>query len=148
MLPRMDELAAVVFTSISLCRGVLWVNQTFEPCLSRVCDFLYLYLTKVQPKEPVIPLSQGELAKIAGASQAQMERCVQILKKEEVLATSRKQLAILDEKKIAGPLHAGACGKICEKKGRFPSVRGERFSVVWYAGIKKSPQGVTTHESL
>ena len=48
----------------------LWVNQTFEPCLSRVCDILYLYLTKVQPKEPVIPLSQGELAKIAGASQA------------------------------------------------------------------------------
>ena len=76
------------------------LNQTFEPCLSRVCDILYLYLTKVQPKEPVIPLSQGELAKIAGASQAQMERCVQILKKEEVLATSRKQLAILDEKKL------------------------------------------------
>ena len=76
------------------------LNQTFEPCLSRVCDILYLYLTKVQPKEPVIPLSKGELAKIAGASQAQMERCVQILKKEEVLATSRKQLAILDEKKL------------------------------------------------
>ncbi len=76
------------------------LNQTFEPCLSRVCDILYLYLTKVQPKEPVIPLSQGELAKIAGASQAQMERCVQILKKEEVLATSRKQLTILDDKKL------------------------------------------------
>ena len=78
----------------------LRVNQNFAPCLSRVCDILYLYLTKVQPKEPVIPLSQGELAKIAGASQAQMERCVQILKKEEVLATSRKQLTILDDKKL------------------------------------------------
>ena len=58
--------------------------------MSRVCDILYLYLTKVQPKEPVIPLSQGELAKIAGASQAQMERCVQILKKEEVLARTKE----------------------------------------------------------
>ena len=116
----------------------LWVNQTFEPCLSRVCDILYLYLTKVQPKEPVIPLSQGELAKIAGASQAQMERCVQILKKEEVLATSRKQLAILDEKNC-WPTARRACGKICEKKRRFPSCEGERFSVVWYAGDKEIP---------
>lgn len=114
------------------------LNQTFEPCLSRVCDILYLYLTKVQPKEPVIPLSQGELAKIAGASQAQMERCVQILKKEEVLATSRKQLAILDEKNC-WPTARRACGKICEKKRRFPSCEGERFSVVWYAGDKEIP---------
>lgn len=38
------------------------INQTFEPCLSRICDILYLYLIKVVPKEEQIPLSQAELA--------------------------------------------------------------------------------------
>lgn len=76
------------------------INQTFEPCLARICDILYLYLTKVQPAEPTIPLSQAELAKIAGASQAQMERSIKILKKEEILTTSRKRITILDEKKL------------------------------------------------
>lgn len=33
------------------------INQTFEPCLARICDILYLYLTKVNPSEPKIPLS-------------------------------------------------------------------------------------------
>ena len=76
------------------------INQTFEPCLARICDILYLYLTKVKPPEAIIPMSQAELAKIAGASQAQMERSIQILKKEEILSTSRKQIAIRDEKKL------------------------------------------------
>jgi len=44
------------------------INQTFEPCLARICDILYLYLTKVHP--------QSELASIAGASTAQMERSI------------------------------------------------------------------------
>ena len=116
----------------------LWVNQTFEPCLSRVCDILYLYLTKVQPKEPVIPLSQGELAKIAGASQAQMERCVQILKRKKCWpppGNSSPYWMI----KSCWPTARRACGKICEKKRRFPSCEGERFSVVWYAGDKEIP---------
>lgn len=76
------------------------INQTFEPCLSRICDILYLYLTKVHPLENRIPLSQAELAKIAGASQAQMERSIKILKKEEILDTSRKQIIILNENKL------------------------------------------------
>lgn len=76
------------------------INQTFEPCLARICDILYLYLTKVHPASQVIPLSQTELASIAGASQAQMERSIQILKKEEVLSTSRKQITILSIEKL------------------------------------------------
>ena len=36
-----------------------------------------------------------------------MERCVQILKKEGVLATSRKQLTILDEKKLLAHCTSG-----------------------------------------
>lgn len=76
------------------------INQTFEPCLSRICDILYLYMTKVKPESPVIPLSQTELAKIAGASQAQLERSIKILKKEEILTISRKQMHILSPKKL------------------------------------------------
>ena len=62
------------------------INQTFEPCLARICDILpmpaiifpilYLYLTKVHPLSAKIPLSQSELASIAGASTAQMERSI------------------------------------------------------------------------
>lgn len=76
------------------------INQTFEPCLARICDILYLYITKVYIGASIIPLSQGELASIAGASQAQLERSIRILKKEGVLDTSRKQIIILDAKKL------------------------------------------------
>ena len=68
------------------------INQTFEPCLARICDILYL--------SAKIPLSQSELASIAGASTAQMERSIRILKKEGILDTSRKQIEILDEEKL------------------------------------------------
>lgn len=54
------------------------LNQTFEPCLARICDILYL--TKVHPTEPVVPMSQVELARTAGVSQAQMERSLSLLR--------------------------------------------------------------------
>ena len=76
------------------------INQTFEPCLARICDILYLYLTKVHPSKSQIPLSQSELANIAGASQAQMERSIKILKKEGILDTSRKRITIMDPEKL------------------------------------------------
>lgn len=76
------------------------INQTFEPCLSRICDILYLYLIKVQLVRDQIPLSQAELAKIAGASRAQLERSIQILKKEEILTVSRRQILILNREKL------------------------------------------------
>lgn len=76
------------------------INQTFEPCLARICDILYLYLTKVHPSQMQIPLTQGELASIAGASQAQMERSIKILRKKGILDTSRKCITILEPKKL------------------------------------------------
>lgn len=76
------------------------INQTFEPCLARICDILYLYLIKVKPRNDIIPLSQAELAKIAGASRAQMERSIQILKKEEILTVSRGHLRITNREKL------------------------------------------------
>ena len=72
------------------------INQTFEPCLARICDILYLYLTK-STALCEIPLSQSELASIAGASTAQMERSISDPEKEGILDTSRKQIEILDE---------------------------------------------------
>lgn len=76
------------------------INQTFEPCLARICDILYLYLTKIQPEQMQIPLTQAELANIAGASQAQMERSLKILRKEGILDTSRKRMTVLDQNKL------------------------------------------------
>lgn len=76
------------------------INQTFEPCLSRICDILYLYLMKVHPNKDVIPMTQAELASIGGASQAQMERTIKFLKGESILSTSRKQIRILDKEKL------------------------------------------------
>lgn len=76
------------------------INQTFEPCLARICDILYLYLTKVYPESFKVPISQTELASIAGASVSQLERSVKILKKEGILDTSRKQIIILDKDKL------------------------------------------------
>lgn len=76
------------------------INQTFEPCLARICDILYLYLTKIRPSGDQITLSQAELASIAGASQSQMERSVQILRKEGIIDTSRKRITVLDSEKL------------------------------------------------
>lgn len=45
-------------------------------------------------------MSQAELANFAGASQAQLERSVKILKKEGVLDTSRKRITVLDSDKL------------------------------------------------
>lgn len=76
------------------------INQTFEPCLARICDILYLYLSKVHPSGSRIPLTQAELANIAGTSQAQMERSIRLLKNEGILDTSRKQIIIIDQEKL------------------------------------------------
>ena len=76
------------------------INQTFEPCLRRICDILYLYITKVEPKESKVPFTQAELASIAGASQSQMERSLKILKKEGIIETSRGQIKILNLYKL------------------------------------------------
>lgn len=76
------------------------INQTFEPCLARISDILYLYLTKVHPDSMKIVLTQSELASIAGASHSQMERAIKILKDDGILTTSRKQIIVLDQEKL------------------------------------------------
>lgn len=92
------------------------INQTFEPCLSRICDILYLYLVKVHPNQDAIPLTQSELASIAGASQAQMERTVKLLKEEGILSTSRKQIRILDKEKLLDYCTVGMRGNVQEEE--------------------------------
>lgn len=76
------------------------VNQTFEPCLSRICDILYLYLINVQPNEDKIPLTQSKLANLASASRAQMERSLKILRKEQTIETARGYIKVLNRKKL------------------------------------------------
>ncbi|MGJ8741966.1 helix-turn-helix domain-containing protein [Clostridium botulinum] len=76
------------------------VNQTFEPCLSRICDILYLYLIKVQPNEDKIPLTQSELANLASASRAQMERSLKILREEQIIETARGYIKVLNGEKL------------------------------------------------
>ena len=69
------------------------------------CDFIgYMFFDSInqtfEPMSEKIPLSQTELASIAGASHSQMERAIQILKKEEILQTSRRQIEIINSEKL------------------------------------------------
>lgn len=95
------------------------INQTFEPCLGRICDILYLYLIKVGAPHDRIPLSQAELASIAGASQTQMERSIKILRKEEILETSRKQMTILDRRKLLAHCTPGMQDNVANEVNAF-----------------------------
>ena len=70
------------------------INQTFEPCLARICDILYLYHTKVSPAGPDVPMTQAELARVAGASRAQMERSIRLLRETGAIETSRGHVRI------------------------------------------------------
>lgn len=104
MVQEHGELAGELFKENCDFIGYIFmdtINQTFEPCLSRICDILYLYLTKVKLVDgDIIPLTQSELASIGGVSQAQMERTIRFLKEKNILSTSRKQIHILDKEKM------------------------------------------------
>ncbi len=77
------------------------VNQAFEPCLARLADVLYLYVTKVNAAgSDVVTLTQSELAGFVGASQAQFERSLKILRKEGVIETARGSVTVLDRTKL------------------------------------------------
>ncbi len=81
------------------CIGYIFfdtINQTFEPCLTRLSDILYLYLTKIQPASNTVRLSQHELSELAGTSRAQTERCMKALRDEGVLETSRGKIYVID----------------------------------------------------
>ena len=70
------------------------------------------------------------------------------LKKGRSAGHLPKAAGYLGREKIAGPLHAGPAGKFVKKRGAFPLVRESAFPWCGMLGTKKSPQGVTTHESL
>lgn len=77
------------------------VNQAFEPCLSRLADILYLYVTKIETASGgVVALTQAELAGFAGASKAQFERSLQVLRKERAIETGRGSVTVLDREKL------------------------------------------------
>lgn len=72
------------------------INQTFEPCMARICDTLLLFLLKMNHHNCNIEISQQLLASIAGASQSQMERSLQVLRKAMAIETSRKNIRIIN----------------------------------------------------
>lgn len=76
------------------------INQAFEPCLARLSDIIYLYVTMVEPASDTVPLSQTELASFVGASQAQFERSLKILRKEGVITTARGRVTVIDRTKL------------------------------------------------
>lgn len=72
------------------------VSQAFNPCITRLCDVLYLYLVSTHIKDNIIELSQGFLSNIVGASRAQIERALKELRDEKILETSRNKITILN----------------------------------------------------
>lgn len=76
------------------------VNQAFEPCLVRLADVLYLYVTMVKPTSNVVMLSQLELAKFVGGSKAQFERSIQFLRRDGVIDTARGRVIVLDRSSL------------------------------------------------
>lgn len=83
------------------------VNQAFEPCLARLADIIYLYVTLVEPASDVVPLSQSEIAKFVGTSKAQFERSIKVLRKEGVIDTARGSLTVIDRSKLLGHCSLG-----------------------------------------
>lgn len=168
MLRRMDELAAVVFTSISLCRGVCGYRgllstlrcQSCFACPSGAfcriltesrnvspCSFQKVLFFSVLSGKRVTPLPGGagqDCRGLPGADGAVRAN----LKKGRSAGHLPKAAGYLGREKIAGPLHAGPAGKFVKKRGAFPLVRESVFPWCGMLGTKKSPQGVTTHESL
>lgn len=76
------------------------INQTFEPCLARICDILYLYLTKIHPLSAKIRCRSQNLPALRERPLPRWSARFRILKKEGILDTSRKQIEILDEEKL------------------------------------------------
>ena len=72
------------------------VSQAFNPCITRLCDVLYLYLVSTNINDNIIELSQSFLSNIVGASKAQIERALKELRDEKVLETSRNKITILN----------------------------------------------------
>ena len=72
------------------------VSQAFNPCITRVCDVLYLYLVSTNIKNNIIDISQNFLSNIVGASKAQIERALKELRDKKIIETSRNKITILD----------------------------------------------------
>lgn len=83
------------------------INTAFESSVSRIADVFYLYLDKINPHQDVISLSQEDIAQLTGVSLAQVERVVQILRKDDVLQTGRRKILILDRRSLLDHCSSG-----------------------------------------
>jgi cAMP-binding proteins - catabolite gene activator and regulatory subunit of cAMP-dependent protein kinases len=73
------------------------VSQAFSPCITRLCEVLYLYLASTDPIDLTIHISQSFLSNIVGASTAQIERALKELRERSILTTGRQKIIILNK---------------------------------------------------
>lgn len=74
------------------------LNTAYASSYVKVCDILYLYLFHVCPIDASIPVTQDELAHLAGISKAQLERVLKELRDKNIIKTSRKRIIIPDHR--------------------------------------------------
>ena len=88
--------------SSCLIRSLLFqqMDLSYASSFTRICDILLLLFWDFNPEDQIIPVSQADLADIAGCSRAQVERTVQQLRKEEIIQSGRKQILIRDRQKL------------------------------------------------
>lgn len=78
------------------------MNQSFAPTEIRVCDVLLILLFNLRPAGDALAIRQEELASLAGASSAQLERVLKDLRARGIVETSRGKIRILDIEGLRG----------------------------------------------
>lgn len=87
-----DFISYLFYTSTSLA---------FAPCLTRICDVLYLSLPESHAAQAfTVKLTQELLATLVGASSAQVERALRQLRQEGCIQTLRGEIRVLEEGKL------------------------------------------------
>lgn len=76
------------------------VSQSFDDSRTRICDFLYLYLSKNTIKGNNIQLTQEEIASIVGLRRVQVARVFRGLREADVIMTGRNSLLVKDLDKL------------------------------------------------
>lgn len=86
-----DMISYLFYTSSSLA---------FSPCLTRICDVLYLTDRYTSKKGHVLDITQRFLTNLIGSSTAQAERALKQLRQEGIIKTGRGTIQILDMEKL------------------------------------------------
>lgn len=76
-------------------------SQMFDNALVKVSNFLYLYLTYMQPVVPnVIELSQEDIGSTIGLSRSNTSRALGVLKNEGIIRNNRGLIQVVNMEKL------------------------------------------------